>query len=152
MRHQAGRSSLTLVSRLRTSSSPPGGSGAIASLMINSRPLPQSRSPPSHTASGRKFPSTFIADLRRVCSIAHTGAAVAEELHQLGAADDDGSVHQVSFVEIAALETGRAHVDLASGPGEVGHELLERGEPFLMDLIGVALLGQSHAFRAQKHQ
>ena len=62
-RHQAGRSSFTLISRLRTSSTP-WGSGCMAFLMINSSPLPQSRSPPSQMASGRRFPGIHDRPLR----------------------------------------------------------------------------------------
>src|SRR5262245_21743132 len=61
MRHHAGRSSLTEISRLLTSSALPGDSGAIAERMISNSPLPQSRSPPSQTASAGGKSGSVIA-------------------------------------------------------------------------------------------
>src|SRR5687768_10139480 len=124
MRHHAGRSSLTLISLERISSTPPGATGSKASRMINRRPLPQSRSPPSQTASAWGMGSAAMT----AGSVGDAGRAVGEELDQLGAADHDRAGDQLGLVEAAALEARRAHEDLAAGLGEVGHQVLQRRE------------------------
>ncbi len=56
MRHHGGRSSLTVGSRLRISRIPPSGTLSMCSRISRMRPEPQSRSPPSKTASGVMSP------------------------------------------------------------------------------------------------
>src|SRR5207245_7367199 len=68
-------------------------------------------------------------------SVADAGTALGQELDELRTADDRGAGHQVVLVELALLEARRADVDRAAGLGEVVHQLAERGEAFLADVV-----------------
>src|SRR5436309_529885 len=59
---------------------------------------------------------------------------------------------QVVLVELALLEARRADVDRATRLREVFDQLPQRSEPFLTDLVGVALLGEPDALDAQKDE
>src|SRR5262245_12146771 len=85
-------------------------------------------------------------------SIADAGTAVGEELHELGPAHDRRAGDQVVLVELALLEAGRAHVDGPAGLREILHQIPERREAVLVDVVGVALLAQAHALDAQEHE
>src|ERR1044071_32031 len=105
MRHQAGRSSPTEISRDRTSSSSPGASGSMWRRMRSRSPLPQSRSPPSKLTFAGNGCGMLVAD---------AGGAADEPLDELGAAHDLRAVDEAALVETALLEARRAHIDDAS--------------------------------------
>src|SRR4029077_12190727 len=101
-------------------------------------------SPRLRAGDGQRAPSKSL--------VAHAGAAFGQEFHELRAADDRGTGHEGVLVELALLEARRADVDRAAGLREVIHQLAQRGEPLLADVVGVALLGEAHALDAQEHQ
>jgi len=125
-RHQAGRSSRTDNSVERISSNWPGVSGSICLRISSSRPLPQSRSPPSKLASGaygwRALGFLGLLVTRILRSIRDAGRAAGEKLDQLGAADDLCASNQIILVEAAPLEAGRADIDGAAGGSEIRHQ------------------------------
>src|SRR6185369_8028840 len=150
-RHQAGKSSSTEISVERNSRSWPRSIGSMCCRIRRRSPLPQSRSPPSKLRSASSWWRS-TGSIAEVLSVAHAGAAFGQELDELGAADDRGAGHQVVLVELALLEARRADVDRAAGLGEIVHQLTQRGEPLFADVVGVALLGEAHAFDAQEDQ
>src|SRR5262245_24141105 len=76
---------------------------------------------------------------------------IRQELDQLGAADDAGAGDEVVLVELALLETGRAHVNGAATLREVVHQLAQRRESFLVDRRRGALGRKPYALGAEKH-
>src|SRR4029077_9248890 len=101
-------------------------------------------SPRLRAGDGQRAPSPRL--------VADAGGALGQELHELRAADDRGTGHEGVLVELALLEARRADVDRAAGLREVVHQLAQRGESLLADVVGVALLGEAHALDAQEHQ
>src|SRR5689334_7422155 len=83
--------------------------------------------------------------------IAYRRRAVGEELYQLGAAHNGGARDEAALVQLAPLETWRAHVDHSAGFDEVLHQLSERCETLFVYVIRVALLTQAHRLGAQEH-
>src|SRR3569623_54033 len=86
-----------------------------------------------------------------VGSVADAGGAIAEEFDELCAADDHRARHEIVLIEAALLEAWRADENLAACFGKTLHQVLERREPFFMDVVGVTLLRQPRALDRQKH-
>src|SRR5262249_9854065 len=101
---------------------------------------------------GRSLRSSRLRPDRTNPLEADGGASLRQELDELHAADDGGTRHQVVLVELALLEAWRAHVDRPAGLREVVHQLAERREPLLADVVGIALLCEADAFGAQEHE
>src|SRR5262249_18565942 len=150
IRHQAGKSSSTEISVDRNSRSSPRSIGSTCCRIRSRSPLPQSRSPPSKLRSASSWWRS-TGSIARLLSVAVAGATLGQELDELGAADDRGAGHQIVLVKLALLEARRADVDRAAGLREVVHQLAQRREAFFADVLGVALLGETHAFDAQEH-
>src|SRR2546426_621669 len=141
---QRGRGQLPMPMTASGGVRPPGRGGG--------RGLGTSRSPPSKRASGSKEWRSTYGTACPWPSVAHAGAAVGEELHELRSADDTRARHEIVLVELALLEARRADVDRAAGLREIVHQLAERGEAFLSDIVGVAPLGEADTFDAQEDQ
>src|SRR5262249_14284905 len=141
MRHQAGRSSRTLISVLRISNTPPGGTALTALRINSSRPEPQSRLPPSHTASGRiSSGACTTSSMGGYPLVGHARATGGQKFDRFGATDDDSPRHELMLVQLALLEARRADPDAAASIDKIGQQLFQRGKAFFMDIIGVTLL------------
>jgi hypothetical protein len=73
-------------------------------------------------------------------SICDARRTVAQELDELRAADDDGSINQVLVVELPFGKTGRADKDFTASLREIVHEFFYRSETFFTNVIGVSAL------------
>src|SRR5262249_15193957 len=149
-RPQAGQAASSEISVERNSSRPPRSSGSMCWRISRSRPLPQSRSPPSKLVSGSS--TCRSTGSTRSPLVTDAGAPVRQELDELRAADDRGACHQTGLVELPLLETGRADVDRPAALGEVLHQLPQRREAFLADVVRIAGLGQANSLDAQEDE
>src|SRR4030095_16212181 len=116
--------------------------------MPSTRSLMVLRVPPVPGPPGRHWPLRWPLCHRLV---RHAGAAVGEELDQLGAAHDARARDEVVLVELALLEARGADVHRAAGLREVGHQLAEGGEALFVDAIGIALLGEADSLHPPGH-
>src|SRR5881296_3880323 len=78
------------------------------------------------------------------------GASIGKKLDQLGSADYRRTRDQIVFVQVAALEAGRADINLSARFGEVVHQILERSEAFFTNVVRVSLLAEADALGTQK--
>src|SRR5919106_414621 len=76
---------------------------------------------------------------------------VGHELDGLRGADDLRARHELRVVELPPLDAGRADVDRPAIGGEVAHELLERRESLLADVVGVPVDGEADPLRREEH-
>src|SRR6266851_2763121 len=76
---------------------------------------------------------------------------VRQKLDQLRATHDHGAVDELVLIEAAFLETRRAYINLPARLDEVRHQLSQRREPLLVDVVCVAFLAEADALGTQKY-
>ena len=83
-------------------------------------------------------------------SVGDSRAVVGQELDELGAAYDSRPINEVGLVKAALFEARGTDVDITTECGEAVHQILERHEPFLVDVVGITLFGNTNSLGAEE--